>query len=88
MPTRNTRRSDCVGTVVAGSGEEDPAKQIGALEAENAALRETVAELALKTAILREQLEGRIPDLHLGASEVARRRHLGGSVKSQHFDMS
>jgi hypothetical protein len=73
MPTRNTRRSDCVGTVGAGSGEQ-PAKLIGALEAENAALRETVAELALKTAILREQLKGRIPDVGLGAGVVVRRR--------------
>jgi hypothetical protein len=84
MPTEKISGSDCAGAVLAGS-QEGP-KLIGVLEAENAALRETVAELALKTAILRERLEGRSPDLHRGLSEVVRHRHLG--VKSQHFDMS
>jgi hypothetical protein len=84
MPTRNTRSSGRVGTVGAGSGKE-PAKLLGALEAENAELRETAAELALKTAILRKQLEGRIPVVHFGADEIARRPYLGRSVKRQHF---
>jgi|HubBroStandDraft_6_1064221.scaffolds.fasta_scaffold605226_1 hypothetical protein len=87
MPMRNTRSSDCVGTIAAGCGKE-PAKLLGALEAENAELRETVAELALKTAILRERLEGGIPDVHFGAGEIARGPYLDRSVKSQHFDMS
>jgi hypothetical protein len=59
MSKRKVSFSKDGGTVVTAFRPGNPAKQASALEAENAELRRTVAELALQTAILRERLEAR-----------------------------
>jgi hypothetical protein len=57
MTMRRAPRSGAAGGTADRPGT-DPAQLLRTLEAENAALRDTVAELALQTAILRERLEG------------------------------